>query len=189
MKNFTDKSEARKYFLAFRKNMSENRRADAARALCEQISALPCFEQAHTLLLYCPTRGELDLMPLAEHFWQSGRTVAFPISHTDSTTLSFHTVGSYEELSVGAYGIYEPPSSSPCPGLDGGTLCIVPALAYDRRGYRLGYGKGYYDRFLAEFKVSTVGAVPSEFLCCRLPIDSNDIAVDILITEAGVVSK
>ena len=66
------------------------------------------------------------------------------------------------------------------------TLCVVPALLFSRDGYRLGYGKGYYDRFLRSFNGTSVGLSYDELLCEYLPIDSHDISLNIIITESEV---
>lgn len=186
MSDFTDKKTARRYFLDMRASLSQEEIESQSRRLCERILALPEFERADTVLLFSATRNEPELTHLANVALEQGKTVAYPISHTESCTLSFHTVTALDELTVGAYGIKEPPSSALTPIFTKNSLCIVPALAYDIRGYRLGYGKGYYDRFLREFCGISLGVAMSGFLCRRLPTGNHDIPLDILITDTGV---
>jgi 5-formyltetrahydrofolate cyclo-ligase len=117
------------------------------------------------------------------------KSIAFPISLTDSLTLDFRTVSSLDELESGAYGIKEPREDSPKAILSERTLCVVPALAFDKQGFRLGYGKGYYDRFLKNFQGVSIGLCKDDFLADSLPTDKNDIPVDILITDTGAFER
>ena len=107
----------------------------------------------------------------------------------------FRYVSSEQDFEVGAYGLREPLESLPAfdPKTDGekNVLCIVPAVVYDRRGYRIGYGGGYYDRFLTELRkaripVTTVGLA---FSACRtsiLPHEPHDIPVDYILDERRI---
>ena len=121
--------------------------------------------------------------------FESGKNVAFPISLTDSFTLDFRRVTSLDELNVGAYGIREPLKDAKKAVFTKNSLCVVPALSFDQKGFRLGYGKGYYDRFLSAFPGKSAGLCFEDFLCDSLPTDSKDIAVDILITNKGVLKR
>ena len=178
---------ARKFFLDKRLSISESERQAASHRLCGGIFELEEFRSADTVLLFYPSRNEPDLLPLAQIALDMGKSVAFPISLTSTCTLAFRCVSSLDELSRGTYGIYEPSIDAPAPLLSEKTLCVVPALAFDGSGYRLGYGKGYYDRFLADFNGISVGAAYDGFLCPSLPTDRTDIPVDIIITETGVI--
>lgn len=100
--------------------------------------------------------------------------------------MAFYRVSSREDLQVGAFGLLEPIPGR-CPPLERGQgdLCLVPGLAFDREGYRLGYGKGYYDCFLAAQPVRTVGLCFEALAFERLPRDGFDRPVCRLVTEAG----
>ena len=145
------------------------------------------YADADILLLYFPTRSEPDLTLLAHLALRDGKQVAFPISRTDSLTLDFRIVTSLDELEAGAYGIFEPRESAPRATLTERTLCVVPALAVDRDGYRLGYGKGYYDRFLSSFVGRSLVAIHSSLVCERLPRNDTDIPLNTIITETGAI--
>ena len=155
--------------------------------LRQTVLSLPEFGACRRLLCYAPTRGEIDLLPLAEQALALGKEVAFPISHPEDCTLTFHTVKNLDELTAGVYGILEPPADAPQLKNSTDALCLVPALSFDREGYRLGYGKGYYDRFLATFRGSCVGLVYSVCLWDRLPRNDTDRAVQRIFTEKGEI--
>ena len=162
---------------------------DYSSKLCDRITKLDEYKRADTLLLYFPTKTEPDLCALARIAWSDGKKVAFPISNTESLTLDFRIVNDFCELKAGAYGIFEPTDSTERAFATPNTLCIVPALAVDIDGFRLGYGKGYYDRFLSSFCGRAAVAIHSSLVCERLPRFDTDIPVKIIITEQEIHSK
>ena len=155
--------------------------------LCNGIEALKEYKDADVILLYFPTRSEPDISPLADIARRDGKKIAFPISVTNDCTLDFRFISSPDELEIGAYGIREPRADAERATLSGRTLCIVPALAVDADGYRLGYGKGYYDRFLSTFEGNAVVAIHSSLVCERLPRNDTDIPLKTIITETGAI--
>ena len=156
-------------------------------AICERIASLPCFCEAESILLYSPVKGEIDLSPLAKAALDMGKRVAYPICNKDDLSMTFRYVSSLSELLPGSYSIPEPPKDATEFSSDTKALCVVPALAFDTLGFRIGYGKGYYDRFLKNFDGYTVGAVYSELLSELLPRGYYDMAVDIIITERRII--
>ena len=157
------------------------------RALCEAIASLPCFSSAKTLLTYYPFGDEPNLLPVVQQALEKGITVAFPVCEPDTCTMVFRAVRSLDDLARGAYGICEPTDDSPVISDFGSALCLVPALCFDTHGFRIGYGKGYYDRFLASHPVDTVGATYHVLLASTLPCEPTDRSVSILITERGIL--
>ena len=155
--------------------------------LCNGIEALKEYKDADIILLYFPTRSEPDISPLADIARRDGKKIAFPISVTKDCTLDFRFISSPDELEIGAYGIREPRADAERATLSDRTLCIVPALAVDADGYRLGYGKGYYDRFLSAFEGNAVVAIHSSLVCERLPRNDTDIPIKTIITETGAI--
>jgi 5-formyltetrahydrofolate cyclo-ligase len=118
--------------------------------------------------------------------------LACPVSNTGDNGMSFIAINSRAELVPGEYNILEPPGTNKrleFPNSNGRALaiCIVPCLAYDSYGYRIGYGKGYYDRFLSVFEGTKIGLCYSDFKLDRLPRGKYDIKLDVIITEKGVM--
>ena len=144
---------------------------------------------ATDVLMFSPIKKEPDLDKLAAKLLELGLGVFYPISHTDALNLTFHKITSLDDLIVSTYGIKEPPENftqySSCPT----AVCLVPALAFDSFGARIGYGKGYYDRFLSGFCGKSFGIVFHDLFIDKLPTDEHDIPVDLIITEQGVVFK
>lgn len=186
---FLNKKDARKFFLAQRSTLTK----EQIKVYSAQLSKLLCmseeFKNADTVLFYYPTRNEPELFEAMTVATAAGKNIAFPISVTDTLTLDFRKVSSPDDLICGAYSISEPRTDAEKATFSKNSLCVVPALAFDKKGFRLGYGKGYYDRFLSSFPGVSVGLCFDGFLSDSLPTDDNDIAVNILITNTGVFEK
>ncbi len=182
----TKKSGLRKHFLAIRKNLSHESRILFDSALFSNTVALPQFKSAKILLCYYPIKGEPNIIPLIKYAQGIGKQIAFPISHESERHLSFHAISDLSELNHGTYGIPEPPENAPEITDFNGAFCLVPALAFSKNGQRLGYGGGYYDRFLSDFSGVSAGLCYSQFFVDKLPAEEHDIPLDIIISEKGV---
>ena len=181
------KRELRKHYKTVRRALSAEERSAAEAVICEQLCSLSSFEQAKTILAYYPIGDEPNLLPVIEEAFLLRKQIAFPVCDPTTSTMVFRVVPSLSALHVGAHGIPEP--TDDCPVLDdfSGALCIVPALAFDLCGYRIGYGKGYYDRFLERVEIKTVGATYHALITESLPHEPTDRAVSILMTERGIL--
>jgi len=159
-------------------------RKERSEAICRRCSALPEYKEAETVLLYCAVGSEADLMPLARTALSEGKTVAFP-KCGEGGRMSFYSVTELSCLVPGKYGIPEPPEKAPVLSFYG-AVCFVPALSFDVEGYRLGYGGGYYDRFLADFCGVSIGVTFDDTLAERLPREKYDKKTDYIVTESKV---
>ena len=100
--------------------------------------------------------------------------------------MRFFRIADFSELKAGAFGIPEPTGSEE-PDNFSASLCIVPALSFDENGYRMGYGGGYYDRFLRGYDGISVGICYDDFLG-EIPREEHDLPVDILVTETKILN-
>lgn len=182
----TDKASCRALLREKRKKINEESFGAFSTAICERAFDVISDLGADTVLLFSPIGKEPNILPLAQNLIDRGVTVAFPISFTEDSHLEFFTVSDLSELREGAYGIKEPPALRRAVCTER-SVCIVPALSFDMSGVRIGYGKGYYDRFLADFAGVGIGVVFSELLSESIPHDRYDIPVDLIITEGGVI--
>ncbi len=182
----TQKAVSRKHFRELRKSISNESRSLLDTALFSNTAALPQFQRADTVLCYYPVKDEPNILHLVKYALEEGKRIAFPVSHVEEKRLSFHEVTDISQLTVGAYGIPEPPKSAPEISDFSNSFCIVPALAFDKNGKRLGYGGGYYDRFLSEFNGIAAGLTYSYFFVESVPTEEHDASLDIIITEKGV---
>ncbi|MFN8614738.1 MAG: 5-formyltetrahydrofolate cyclo-ligase [Vampirovibrionales bacterium] len=164
-------------------------------AIIQHLKHWVVFQQASTLLAFWPTANEIDLRSLLDSF--TGKIFLPRI--TGPKAMAFYAYQPYEPLVQNAYGLQEPPEQAPQwhpTSAKTTTLMIVPALAVDSQGYRLGYGGGYYDTWLAAIKntahqkqhLQTVVAVPQALVVNQLPRHDWDVPVDWRVTENGLVA-
>lgn len=159
----------------------------ASAIACKNLSESKEFQNAETVLLYFPVNNELSPLPLLDIAISAGKTVAFPVCNKTSNTLTFRRVTDLCELESASFGLFEPKASCEEITPSAHTLCIVPALLISKSGARLGYGGGYYDRFLKDFNGTSVGFTYSKMLCDTLCGDAHDVPVDMIITEGEVI--
>lgn len=142
-------------------------------------------DDAPTVLIYLPMGEEINLQPLIE----SERTVRFVTTRTPERggDLSVHELGG--PLEVHRFGFLQPHRSAKIVSPDEIDIALLPGLAFDLFGNRLGRGAGYFDRLLRTTRPTArlVGVVPASLVVDRLPTDSHDIAVGYLATEEGVI--
>lgn len=136
------------------------------------------------ILFYAPLPHEISLIPIFHYARERGILCAFPRCSEQKGEMEFYRVDTLDELEVGKYGIQEPRADAERITDFSDALAFVPALAFDRKGYRIGYGGGYYDRFFSKHRARTVGVIYEAFLTDSLPVAPFDIAVDVIVTEA-----
>ena len=180
-----DKITLRGILLQKRAEFSREVRREMDRDIASRIMDSPLFKNASMLLIYAPLENEINLLPLAHVARKRGIPVAFPRCDKETGTMQFYILPEGQKLTPGAYGIPEPPENTPLCHPDKRALCIVPALSYDLAGNRIGYGKGYYDRYLSTFPGVTIGATYASMLLRNVPVEAHDIPVDRLFTERG----
>ncbi|MBO5670521.1 MAG: 5-formyltetrahydrofolate cyclo-ligase [Clostridia bacterium] len=185
------KNEIRAKYKSYRASLSSEERSERDRRICSLFLSSISYRYAKVILMYAPLDGEIDVMPIAAQALADGKTVAFPRCKTEDCTMEYHIVTSLDELLPGYYGIREPADDAPVwhPGdalQEEHPVCIIPGLVFDRAGYRVGYGKGYYDRFLITFPGVRVGMVYSDCVLPSIPRGRYDLSVDVLVTEKGV---
>ncbi|MBQ8164134.1 MAG: 5-formyltetrahydrofolate cyclo-ligase [Clostridia bacterium] len=184
-----EKDAIRKEFSSKRDSIPAQTRELYSEKICNYAKGLISFRHADIILLYAPIKSEIDILPLAKFALESGKRIAFPRCNTENRTMKFHFISSFDDFEIGAYGIREPKAHLPVydpEKTSGVAICFVPGIAFDVYGYRLGYGKGYYDKFLNVFKGSTIGFAFSDLITDKLPRGRFDLHCDIMITENGI---
>ena len=182
-----EKRALRAHYKEKRRLISSDAKATLDTSLCCAITELDAFKSAEIILAFYPSFLEPDIIPVINDALKRKKRVAFPLCNVKEHTMRFKYVSDLEELRVGSYSIPEPPECNEEYSGEASTLCLVPALAFDNEGYRLGYGAGYYDRFLSDFKGISVGTAYSEFITEALPHGRFDIKTNIIISERGTI--
>jgi len=158
-------------------------RADLSRLTANNLLYQRAWHNSHAIFGYLAFKDELDLFSALESAWASGKTVALPRYVPERNDYcAAVTSPEKREFVKGAFGVLEPPPDSPLIPLNRLDLVLVPGLAFDRQGRRLGRGKGFYDRLLAEVTGIKCGVALDEQIVEDLPEEPHDIAMDFILT-------
>ena len=163
--------------------------ADKSRQACRMLVDLDEFQNAANIMLYMPIPQEIDCIPVALAAWRQAKTVLVPkVSLEQRHMVAVRCNSMDDQMVTGSYGIREPAGGEPWPVENIG-LIVLPALAYDRRGNRLGRGGGFYDRFLAQpgMRAVTCGLAFTEQVAGEVPTTANDWPVGMLVTDKEVL--
>ena len=184
-----DKSTLRKEYLRIRRNLKDKQEKDEG--IFENLLSLSCVQNAGLLLVYVSSPIEVDTRRFIEYTLRKGQKLALPVCREGTNEMDFYRIETTDCLVPGKYkGIYEPdPSRCQKCKITDNTVCIVPGLSFDKNGYRLGYGKGYYDRFLSENSVLTIGLCYEECVSESLPFEKHDKCVSVLVTEKEIYKE
>lgn len=187
---YATKRELRRWAKALRAEVMAEGRAEIDERVCAAVLAHPAFRRARTVAAYLAFGSEVDLAAL---FREPGKRFVLPRTNRAPTPhLTLHEVPG-EELAAGlglerhAFGQAEPGAALPAVPPSEVDLFLVPGLAFDERGYRLGFGQGYYDRLLplAREDAWLVGVTPAALVVPALPAEAHDARLGHLVTEAG----
>jgi len=171
------KLELRRYIRAQKKEYTATRLAAMSEEICNRVLASAWWQEAGTLLLYYPLSDEVDVRPLIQKAFENGRQVLLPVCQGDE--LELHLYEGEDSLSVGAFGIMEPTgplfAQESYPNIQ---LALVPGMAFDGAGHRLGRGRGYYDRLLPKLSAARLQGICFPFqILPAIPVDTHDFAV------------
>lgn len=178
------KTALREKYRSLRQNMPQEIREKADQDIATQVRKLWQYKRNDVLLTYVSTSIEVDTTRIINNAIADGKRVAVPRCIPGTRNMEFYFIDTVDDLKPGMFGVLEPDpdTSEMLTDLSCG-LCIVPAFSYDWRGFRLGYGKGYYDRFLSRFEGNIIGICYSECVQRSLPHGRYDRAVELLVTE------
>lgn len=156
------------------------KKQDSDQSLYRQFLALPQLKTARRVLLFLGVGTEPDTRPLIQHLLQQGYQVALPRC-LPGRQMEARLVTDLEHLVDSPYHIPEPSQVCPVAERDSIDMILVPNLCCDRRGYRLGHGGGYYDRYLAGYQGFTVAFCPELVLQEQVPVEAYDVAVGLVL--------
>ncbi len=180
-----DKAARRQEILAWRRALSPEEKAQMDAAIFRQLLDLPEFMGADLLFSYVSLTHEVDTRHILTYALSFGKTVVVPRCVSGTHSMQFYQITSLQQLKSGAYGVLEPPVALPIPQATPNSLMLVPALSVDLAGYRLGYGGGYYDRYLEQFPGRTICLCYARHRVEILPRDEFDRSCDAVLTEDG----
>jgi 5-formyltetrahydrofolate cyclo-ligase len=181
------KRSLRSEMLARRSNLSVKQWQTASLMAQERLLRLESFQLARRLALYAPLQNEIDTAVLFAAACRAGKQVLYP--QVCGEQLVFHEVTAAEQLRPGSFGILEPCQLNTADEPVALDLMVVPGVAFDLRGHRVGFGKGYYDRYLAGLQQLPflVGLCHDFQLCAEVPAEGHDVRMHCLVSESRTV--
>ena len=187
------KNALREEYRKKRSDLDMQQRQQKDEAIAKRFLSSISYRNAGVVLLYASTDEEIETYTIAHQALADGKTIAYPRCVAQDKRMVFHTVHSLAQLQDGAYGLFQPAQTQPVYDYESRAeadhaVAIVPGVVFDRDGYRVGYGKGYYDRFLRAFFGVKVGLAYSDHVLRTVPRGRYDLNVDMIVTEKGVLA-
>lgn len=176
------KQDLRRFIRAQKKEHAAAQLAAMSEEITNRVFASAWWQETSTLLLYYPLSDEVDVRQLIREAFEEGKRVLLPVVKGDE--LELHLYEGESSLRKGAFGIMEPQGTLFAPEYyDEIDLAIIPGVAFDKEGHRLGRGKGYYDRLLPKLKTTKLVGVCWPFqLLDKVPAEPHDIPVEEVIS-------
>lgn len=177
------KRSLRNEILAKRKAQAPEEREAKSHIIMQELVGLPEFRKAKVVAFYLPVNGEVDTMQMIKWAHDEGKEVCVPVVH-EGKHMCMVVYDPVDELKGGRYNIPEPVGKPERHHVD---MVVVPGVVFDRRGHRIGMGKGCYDHFLKDRKCVNLGVCFSFQLVDKIPEEQHDIPMNIIITEHEVL--
>ncbi|QDI89822.1 5-formyltetrahydrofolate cyclo-ligase [Salicibibacter halophilus] len=179
-----NKKEIRVYVREQFSMLASEEREKRGREIHGELFGQSFWKQARIVAVTVDTYQEIPTRPIIEKAWREGKTIVVPKVDRERHQLDFYTLTSFLHLENGNHGLQEPmPSKCEQIAKENIDFVIVPGLAFNRAGYRIGFGGGYYDRFLENYQGKTAALAFSFQLFPSLPIETHDLPVHHLVTE------
>ncbi len=180
------KKELRQIYIQKRKSIDNKQILDEA--IVKNLLQSDLFNNAKSVFCFVSLKNEISTDSIINTALEQGKTVAVPYCVDNNGFMEFYRINSMSELKICSFGIREPDITKCCKfdNYDN-AVCIVPAVCFDKKGNRIGYGKGYYDRFLRKFTSYSIGLCYNDYILDNIPADSYDMQVDYIITENGII--
>lgn len=173
------KKELRSHMITMRKNMSQDDFYNKSADICKKISGHGKFQNANIIYCYDNINNEVSLYQLQKEILRSGKILGLP--RIDKGIMNFYVINDFDDLTPGYMGIFEPKDY--CKNAPAPDLVLVPGVAFTNEGFRLGYGGGYYDRFLSETDAYSIGIAYDFQIVDSLPVEEHDMRLNEIITN------
>ena len=187
-----DKKLIRSSIRKLRDSMPEDERSVKSERITDSVTGTPEYKAARDVLIYVSTGSEADTTELIKRCFEDKKNVYVPKVY--GKEMRFISIGSLDELTPGYYGIMEPVSDEPVwekgsRDTYNDSLCIMPGLAFDRKFNRIGYGGGFYDKFLKKAQVYKMAVCYDCQIVERIDAQDTDIKPDMIVTDMEVIKN
>ncbi|MFN3740020.1 MAG: 5-formyltetrahydrofolate cyclo-ligase [Thermodesulfovibrionales bacterium] len=185
----SNKALLRKSILEKRDSIEPSLRDKKNELIKKRLTEIREFKEAKGILLYASFRSEPDTHGIIRDCLLAGKRVFLPRVNKEKRELEIREINSPDQLKKGYSGIPEPDEDSPLRDKNEAQLIIVPGVAFDRRGGRIGYGAGYYDKLLSVLneEIPVVAIAYDEQIVDEIPLEGHDKLVDLIITDREVI--
>ena len=180
------KDELRVKMREMRRDLSADEVKEKSAAIARSLLNISAVKDAETVCVYISAFKEPDTRGIIDALLSAGKRVAVPVTDEENVTLSLSYIDKASELVRGAYGIYEPAVIRPASETDMDVI-VTPGLAFDKRGNRMGFGKGYYDRLFEKTDALRIALCYDFQLFDEIPAEPHDAPMDIIVTEKRVL--
>lgn len=181
------KTGLRLKYRGLRENLTEGEKLRLDSEIQSRLLSLREYSQANTIFTYISKELEVDTQAIIQAAWANQKRVAVPRCIPGTRDMEFYYIRSWQDVERASFGVMEPvPEQCERVSDESRGFCLVPGFSFDVQGFRLGYGGGYYDRFLSRFGGFTVGVCYSFCVQWNLPHGYYDRSVDLLVTEKYV---
>ena len=170
--------------LAKRKAISPSEYNEMSNIICQKLMKMNKITKAESVHVYYPINNEVDIRNLIEFLWWNNKKVIMPKANFKTRELVNYYVISFGQLEETRFGLHEPRENSPLQ-LGSPDVVIVPGVAFSSSRYRLGYGGGFYDRFLENIDSYKIGVAFEAQLLSDLPHQNHDQRLDLIVTEVN----
>ena len=182
-----DKKVLRKRLIEKRKSLDKNAKSHWDKIISDTICNSDQFKSAKQVLIFSSTDDEFDTKHIVKCCKAQAKDVFYPLCLDRDGNMEFFKVSHADDLVLGMYNIFEPKPTCEKYVQKENDLVIVPCLSADRQKNRIGYGKGYYDRFLKDFNGVSVSPCYNILLEDEIPTDKYDIKINIVVTDKEVI--
>ncbi len=183
-----EKNEIRKQMKLYRENMTREDMFSKSTQIFEQLITVPEYKRAEKIFTYVSMNNEVDTIMLIDYSLSVEKRVFVP--KVVGKNMEFYEISDISELSPGYFGIYEPDINGKEPDYSRTGFMCMPGLAFDREYNRIGYGGGFYDRYLSEKNSFYKAALAYEYqLLEHIPAQESDVRPDMIITEEDIHRK
>lgn len=181
-----DKKELRSYIKTKRKSVENKAEKDSL--VAQNLLSLDEIKKADTILCYISIDDEICTDEIVRVLLDSGKSVGAPYCVDNNGNMDFYYITDFDDLRIQSFGVREPVIEK-CKKVTSfdNTIIILPGLCFDPNGNRLGYGKGYYDRFLQIHSLISVGLCYNSLIVKKVPTDMYDKKADIIVTENDII--
>lgn len=185
-----NKKDIRRFILEQRDKLEPDIKKELDKKIFSELIDSEAYKNASVIFVFVSFKSEVDTHEIIKQALKDSKTICVPKINTKEREMEIFKINSLGELKEGYYGILEPGEDCPSVNSNDIDLVLMPGAAFDRQGGRIGYGGGFYDRFLSRMnkKVDKIALAFDFQILDRVPMDEFDVRVDGIVTNEGYIS-